>query len=132
MSDQTEALDLLVLQAQALESAIDDYLDEWTSARVSHARAGTTYLVSALRKESDEVIRKARREEEKAVVKVANEERHEFTRFEVEMAAMRKARGLPGGQTPAEYRALMAEARARMGPPQSQEEVDRIMREARR
>lgn len=127
MSDRADAVVHLTELAVELDEKIGEYIGEWPSARISHARP--SYLVSALRRELDTVDKDAEREARIAANAADREERITYTPFEIEMAKLRKARGYEGGHTPAEYRALVEAAQANMAP-QSPEEVAKIMREA--
>lgn len=134
MTDQMEAarqlasLNRLLELAEDLSEAIDDHLQSWGSARLAHARP--SYLVSAIQREKDTLARRVERRSELAVQRAADAEQREYTVFEREMAANRAARGLTTGTTPESYRQLQQEAAARMVP-QSQDELDRVMREAK-
>ena len=131
MTDRTEALEVVIEKATEIDYLLGEFLSEYASARVSHARAGVSYLISALRRDMEVVDKKAVRQAQIFEEAARNSDIHDYTDHERNMAAINKAKGIEWGDTPAKFRAAREENMRTAPRPQTQAEIDEVMRNAR-
>lgn len=120
---QLASLDRLLELYAELDEAVADHLQQWPDTpSLAHTRNG--YFALAVGKAKDKAIKHAERSAVLAEQRAANAELREYTEHERTLAKVM-------GITPAEFREKQAAAAAKMRRPQTQAELDEVMRNAR-